>query len=930
MTTPPSPPHVLNLPRTGTMADALRAAIREADEIAVSVSFVLMSGLQLLLPALATARLRGATVRILTSTYMTTTEPQALRALLHLSGITLRVQSGEAGFHAKAHLFVRGATKVAWVGSTNWSRGGLRDNVEWNTRIDDPHAFDEAWSHFEALWARPDVRTPDDLFLAAYSAQWKAAQRRALATPVTQVADGASAYGAAPTPTVIQREALQRLKAQRDEGVRRALVVAATGVGKTLLAAFDAQAMGATRILFVAHRKDIVQQAARAFAWVFGGAFACDVLTDGAQPTGKPAVFVTIQALFAKAGASLLAASWDYAVIDEFHHAEAEGWKRVLHTLKATFLLGLTATPERADGRNVMDLCDGNVAYEVRLPEAIRQRALVPFHYFGIADETVDYGALPKHPSDDELGAALSVTTRAELVLKHAVEKGYDGLKRVAVGFCAGVAHAEFMAAEFTKRGEVAAVVHGGTETDARRAIYDRLADGDDPLSWLFVADVLNEGVDIPAINTVLFLRPTESPVVFLQQLGRGLRKHPGTEVLTVIDLVGHHRASFEALHALHDEQGVPTPESHRIARALQTAITPPEGCEFLLEDRTIEMLERVRRIALSRRDRVEAAYRQLRTDLGRAPEPLDGMRVAELSLANVRASHTSWRALRIALNDAAPWERAVADGDATDRLLSLAERNFQEQRVERYAALWASLDDDLAASYARFFVEHPRWESERVARSVDDLRAAVAGLLEKAKCADLYGPAGWAMPVSDALREAVRARLRATLEGDYQLRHGGVLRAPHELVRFAAYARQAVMHHFGTQYDPTRHNRGVIEARAHEGHWILLARVDTSHAKAEHQYENRVLDRSTVRWSSQNQMTADNKAGEIITKQKERGVRLHLFVAPGSHAPYRYLGEVTVKHHEGSGPMRVTFTLPEPMPDAVFDELTAGAPDEA
>ncbi len=924
------------------MIDVLNAALTDATDVAVSVAFVQTSGLHLLLPALRATQRRGARVRILTSTYLNTTEPQALRSLLAQGGIALRVQDGSQGFHAKAHLLVRRDSKVGWIGSSNWSRSGLHDNVEWNTRIDDPAAFDEAWRRFDELWLRPDVLTPDEAFLKQYAERWRAARPTLNAPNAPQmVAEKTDGYAPPPTPTTLQQGALQLLAEQRKQKVKRALVVAATGVGKTLLAAFDAHAAEAKKILFVAHRKDIVTQAAKEFSRVFGGAFTPDVLIDGALPheltekgEGKPrdAVFVTIQSLNGKSGATLRARAWDYVVVDEFHHAEAERWKQTLLALDATFLLGLTATPERADGRNVMDLCDGNVVFEVRLPEAIRMKALVPFHYFGIADdEAVDYGALPRDADDETVGRVLSITSRVELVLSQAIEKSYDGVKRVGVGFCAGVKHAEFMRDEFNKRGHRAAVVWGDTKTEERAELYKALQDSSHPLQWLFVADVLNEGVDLPAINTVLFLRPTESSVVFLQQLGRGLRKHPGTEVLTVLDFVGLHRGSFEALVALHDPNGVPTDRSLAITRALHTPITPPEGCEIILEDKTIEVLETVRKLARTQRKRVEDAYRVARADLDRPPLPIDGLRVADLALAKVRVSHGGWRELRIAMDDAAAWERDLEADDPLDALLRLAERNSQLQRVDGYAALWAALDGDadLGPAYARFFDEHPQWKAEFKAHTHAEVVAALIALLTKGDQSALWKGKSWAPPLAKSLRtagvkESVRARLAATLASDYQLRHGGVLRAPSDLRRFAAYTRQEIVNHFGEQYDPTIHNRGVIASKLHDGHHALLARIDTSNAKSEHQYSNRVLDRRRFAWSSQNQMTPTNNAGAFVAKQKELGSRLHLFVAPGSHQPYRYLGEATVMSLKNSAPMLVKFALPEAMPEAVFDELTS------
>lgn len=692
----PMPHHVLNATGGPRMADVLCDAMRDAVDVSVAVAFVHMSGLQLLLTALKAVP--GARVRVLTSTYLDVTEPQALCSLRATLGENLRVQHGPRGFHAKCHLLVlRGDRRVGWIGSSNWTLSGLRDNIEWNTRVDDPAAFQAALAEFESLWSRDDVRAIDDAFIAEYTRQ---RALRALTIvgdgPSPHLAETTTAYQSPPKPSPVQEEALRRLTAMRDEGVERAIVVAATGTGKTLLAAFEARRANAQRLLFIAHRKDIVTQAEREFARVFGESPARDVLVEGAAPTGKPFVFVTIQGLLGAAGKALLAKEYDLVVVDEFHHAEAPGWRRALGSLKTRFLLGLTATPERADGHNVMELCDWNVAYEIRLPAAIRGGFLLPFHYFGIADDTVDYERIPRHNGvfvEDALGEALSLSARADLLLRHAIEKGYDGPRRVAVAFCAGVAHARFMRDEFKRRGVSAAMVCGETPLDERARIYAALQDPKDPLEWLFVAEALNEGVDLPAINTVAFLRPTESSVVFLQQLGRGLRKHPSTRLLTVLDLVGRHRGAFEPLRALHDPSAAPTARSELVSRAVGAAITPPEGCEILLEDRTVEVLAKVRAMTRTRAEKIEDLYQRLKRELGHAPRPIDFWSRPEVTLREVYNAHDGWSALRVKMGDAHAWERELDPASDLALLLRAAEKNLQQQRVHGYAALWAASD---------------------------------------------------------------------------------------------------------------------------------------------------------------------------------------------------------------------------------------------
>lgn len=932
-----TPHHVLNAAGGPRMADVLRDAMRDAVEVSVAVAFVHMSGLQLLLTALKAAP--AARVRVLTSTYLDVTEPQALCSLRATLGDNLRVQHGPRGFHAKCHLLVlRGDRRVGWVGSSNWTLSGLRDNIEWNTRVDEPDAFQAAQTEFESLWSRDDVRAIDDAFIKEYAAQREPrALTSAVDDPRSHLADAKTAYLSPPQPTLVQQEALRRLAAMRDEGAERALVVAATGTGKTLLAAFEAERSHAQTLLFVAHRKDIVTQAEREFARVFGESPARDVLVEGAAPTGRPFVFVTIQGLLGAAGAALLTRAYDLVVVDEFHHAEAPGWQRALGSLKTRFLLGLTATPERADGRNVMELCDWNVAYEIRLPAAIRDGFLLPFHYFGIADDTVDYERVPRRNGafvEDALGEALSLTERADLLLRHAIEKGYDGPRRVAVAFCAGVAHARFMCDEFERRSVRAAVVYGETPLDERARIYVALQDPKDPLEWLFVAEALNEGVDLPAINTVAFLRPTESSVVFLQQLGRGLRKHPSTRLLTVLDLVGRHRGAFEPLRALHDPSATPTARSTLVSRAVGTTITPPEGCEILLEDRTIEVLEKVRAMTRTRAEKIEDLYQKLKAELGHVPRPIDFWSRPEVTLREVYNAHGGWSGLRVKMGDANAWERELDPEGALAQLLRAAEKNLQQPRVYGYAALWAASDPtrDLVAEYDRFFNVHPQWKVEQRETTEGDRRTFVhenltavlrrASVVDVVRTKDQWKPAIEAALRKGEVRDALRERLLPTLAADHQLRHGGVLRTPDALRRFAAYSRQEIVNHFGEQYDPARHNVGVVKMRLHARHYALLASLDTSGAREEHQYENRFDGPRRFVWSSQNKMSPTNAAGSIIARQRELGVTLHLFVAPRTHAPSRYLGEVTVERHKSERPMCVWFALPEAVPDAVLREI--------
>lgn len=706
-------------------------------------------------------------------------------------------------------------------------------------------------------------------------------------------------------------------------------MVAATGVGKTYLAAFDAQSMGAKRILFIAHRKDILVQAEAAFRRVLGfkPEAAC-LLYESEEVGSQPFVFATVATLasLAKKAHPFLKTAFDYVVVDEFHHADAKTWRKVLDTIKTKFLLGITATPERADGRDILELCNFNIAYEVRLPQAIERKVLIPFHYFGIPDEGLSDERIPWKDGQfvpDQLEAELQLPERVVNLIRNAEEKGFDGAKRVALGFCQSQKHAKYLHEKFREKGIESAVLVGDDERAVRDDIYKRLQDPTDPLEWLFVVDLLNEGVDLPAVNVIAMLRPTESMPLFLQQLGRGLRKSPGTEVLTVLDFVGHHKNAFLPLEAMNDPAG-------HFANADQAtkelALSPPPFCEFLLEDRTIEILKTIKERTKTRKVRAKEAYLKLKSELGRPPQPIDFWGQRDLpSFSEIRSAFKSWIRARREMGDALPWEKKLVDESPLAKLLSHAEKNWQQQRVTPYAALWAAADprDTLMAGYKKFLASHPHWEAERdPAASEQRLR----NMLENHMPAACWSTKGFVPEVVralkvEAVRDAVRDRLKPTLAQDYRIRHGGILRTPDLLRLFSPYSRPEAVNHFGVQYDPTKHNEGFLEVTP--GHFIIIAKLDTSDAKREHQYVNR-LRRNLIEfeWSSQNQQRRDNSDGKNVTEQATNGSRLFLFVKPKSHDDAVFLGEVRFVSAKGDGPMNVLFRLPVAVPKHVADEV--------
>jgi len=480
------------------------------------------------------ALLRGARIKLLTTDYLDVTEPKALARLWAWHGhIDVRVFSYERqSFHPKAYLFEHAdGTGRAFIGSANLSRMGLLEGVEWTWTVLDIDAgqpMHELQSRFEELFADAHTKPLTPAWIAAYEA------RRVVRADIHRPEQEPPSL---PAPREVQRLALIELEKLRADGERRALVVAATGLGKTYLAAFDAR--DARRVLFIAHRDELLRQADATFRHLYptrsrgmvadGEAdYHCDVVLASVQTLSRPEHLKRLQQ-----------ERFDYVVIDEFHHAAAESYSRLLDVLEPRFLLGITATPFRRDNHDILALCHGNLAYQVGLFEAISFGWLVPFKYFGITDVvefTDDLLTTRKTYDTEKLTLRFNTDIRANLAIDHFRRHA----SRAALGFCVSIAHADFMAKQFNAAGIPCTSVHSGQGSFNRKDAIDQLTRGQ--LRVLFTVDLFNEGVDIPPVDLVMFLRPTESVTIFLQQLGRGLRLHTKKQYLTVLDFIGNYR----------------------------------------------------------------------------------------------------------------------------------------------------------------------------------------------------------------------------------------------------------------------------------------------------------------------------------------------------------------------------------------------------
>lgn len=543
------------------MLEELKREVLTSDSIDFLVSFIKWSAIRTLLEALRTFTSRdGTRLRVIATTYTQATDYKAILELAKLPNTEVRInyETNHARMHAKSYLFERGTGfSTAYIGSSNLSNPALAGGLEWNVKVTEKESFDIVKKFrvsFESYWNDEsfELFDPNDPEC-----------RKKLETELkkTNKWENHHKLQIDVRPYAYQQEMLDHLEAEREVyGRYRNLIVGATGVGKTIIAAFDykryKEQNGRARLLFVAHRKEILEQSQQKFQEVLNDFNFGELYVDGHKPTEIDCLFISIQSFnSAKLTEWTSDDYYDYIIVDEFHHAAADSYQELLAYYKPKILLGLTATPERMDGKDVLKYFDGRIASKMLLGEAIERNLLSTFQYFGVTDD-VDYRKFKWTRGKYEIGELEKVytadTRRCALVL-NSIKKYVNDLDAVkGLGFCVSVAHAEYMAEYFNKNGVPAIALSSKSADDVRDEAKDDLVSG--KIKFIFVVDLYNEGVDIPEVDTILFLRPTESATVFLQQLGRGLRLSPGKDCLTVLDFIGkanrkyNFAVKFEAL----------------------------------------------------------------------------------------------------------------------------------------------------------------------------------------------------------------------------------------------------------------------------------------------------------------------------------------------------------------------------------------------
>jgi len=900
-----------NAPGEPRVGRQLLTEIPSSDRIDVVMAFVRFSGVAPFLEAIRRhCRDRGRRLRLLTTTYTGSTESRALEALSE-AGAEVRVsyEEGSTRLHAKSWLFHRetGAS-TAYIGSSNLTHSAQVTGLEWNVRVSrlrNAAVVEKVSAVFESYWSGGDfVDYDQDQF-----------ERRRLGSGRGGIATLISPVELRLEP--FQERLLEQVALARSQGRHRNLLVAATGTGKTVMAAVDYARLRRqwprARLLFVAHREELLLQALATFRQALGDASFGELWVDGARPASFDHVFASIQSLDRNGLARLQPDHFDLVVIDEFHHAAAPSYQRLLESVSPVELLGLTATPERADGLPVLEWFGGRIAAELRLWDAIDQHRLVPFNYFGIHD-ALDLREVPwrRGRGYDVEGLTRLLTANdvwARRVLREVQRRVAEPQRMRALGFCVSVDHARFMARVTNDAGLRAVAIWSDTPGEDRRLALRALATG--ALQVIYSVDLFNEGVDVPAVDTLLLLRPTDSPTLFLQQLGRGLRRCEGKSFCTVLDFVGQHRREFRMDVRYRALLG--GTRASVLQQVEQGFPLLPAGCHMELDGVARELVLAGIRSAVPTRWTEKADELGAFVGSGGAASLGAFLEASGMELEDIYSGGRGWSDL------------CEAAGIKTQQ------RGPHEPALRRACGRLLHVDDRMRIdAWQRWLVSDDPPEPERL--SVGDQRllrmlvASVVGpVVERTTSLSAGVELLWRHP---QVREELRQLLTALTD---RIEHLGVPlagMAPVPLVVHARYTRVEILAAYGV-------GDGAKVAPWQTGvYWAEEARTDLlaftldktdGRFSPTTRYRDYAVSRELVHWESQSVTRADSPTGRRYRDHETLGSQVVLLARRDVHdRAFHLLGAARYARHEGEQPMAVTWRLDHALPGDLFATLAA------
>ena len=944
------------------------------------VSFIKYSGIQLLISTLDELEKQGIQGEIITSVYLNITDSKALRKLLSYENIKVKIYNNSSeSFHTKAYLFEKEKYHSVIIGSSNISQSALYSAEEWNVKLTDSSFFniyEKSLNQFEKLWHSNEAIELTEDFIDEYEKYKKSINVQNTfdyrKTKIKQKNEF--------VPNSMQKRVLQKLRETRINENKKGLVISATGTGKTYLAAMDIKQffeiysntenkllekpkISNIKFLFIAHREELLENAMNVFSRIltidkneFGRIYG------GLKEIDKSIIFASIQSL-RNCYNEFKPNFFDYVIVDEFHHSMSDSYLKTLSYFNPKFLLGLTATPKRMDGKDILSLCDYNVVDEIGIKEALEEDLIVPFHYFGVNDYAVNYDNIPyKNGKYNEkvLLENLLLNTRTDYIVEKINKFGFDGDKLSAVAFCQNIEHAFFMKEEFINKGYKSAVITANTSSNERSEILDKFKNK--KIEILCVVDILNEGIDIPTINLLLFLRPTMSSTIFIQQIGRGLRKAKNKDFVTIIDFIGNHKKDYLLINYFSNEidnKDTLFTKKGKIINEIKNQFSNiPKSCYVEL-DRVCQnrIIEKIEKINFNSKNILKELYLDYKQEIGKSENEI--LKISDFD-TNVELFQELSLKLGSFYNAQLQFENPeilkqnkISLNSEEIEFLAYLEKKLTLVEPFTYLIVKYLINNNFINSeiiineYKNYFNIKDDFQKEYVINRIFT-ELVEDKILEENSKNRLFKISKKYNKIFESRKENNEINLKLIDLDNFQNSNYNFKNRIEELLylglsEFKKNNNLSIFHE--NILIPYKKYKRVelqilLDSKVPKGSWragyantdkdiCLFATIDKTHILQENlKYDNSLFADDIIQWISQPKTAHTSSVGKMFINHKKLGYNVHIFIRKFAFMdgnktnPFIYLGKADYYKSSGDKPMRILWKLEEKIPQELIYEL--------